>query len=577
MVGESVLALSGLETTWESLEEAAQTGSVQLFAAAACRADRSFKLDDGSLEALQRIIALVEGLPLGILLAAAWVDTLHVREIADEIEKSLDFLETDLDGTPDRHRSIRAVFEYSLSLLGKEERRMFSALSIFKGGFTRDAAEHVAGASLRGLSSLAGKSLITADRASGRYSSHELLRQYAEELLRADDALHESTMKAYIEFYSRLGEESERLIVLADQKQALTILEDDLANVRSAFRRSAAQGDGVAVRRLVLALWFLYEVRGWHQAAYAMLQPALESFAEDSDDETTLIARESVAGTLGKFVAYLGQPTEGAAMSQMAAERLSGTSDWHAELMSREARCDGLAYLGDWGEIRSEAKTAIDVADRHGCLLWRAGMPNSLAIAEAQLGNEDAAIVAVDDGHARLAALGDEFFMAWNVMVRATMEAMAGRYDEAAMHNSKLIDLSRGLGFQRTLQFGLQGLGDVKLAGGDLVAAQDAYLECLAASNEMGAVVEVAGIMTRISDVRARMGLEEDAVEVLASVLAHPVSERKMINEASTIGELAIALMDPLEAALEPEVFASAKRRGTAMGLEAEAERLFSV
>ena len=52
---------------------------------------------------------------------------------------------------------------------------------------------------------------------------------------------------------------------------------------------------------------------------------------------------------------------------------------------------------------------------------------------------------------------------------------------------------------------------------------------------------------------------------------------RKIINEASTIGELAIALMDPLEAALEPEVFASAKRLGTAMGLEAEAERLFSV
>ena len=58
-------------------------------------------------------------------------------------------------------------------------------------------------------------------------------------------------------------------------------------------------------------------------------------------------------------------------------------------------------------------------------------MPNWLGIAQAQLGNVAAATAAVHDGNERLAVLGDDFFMAWNVMVKATMEAMGGQFEEA--------------------------------------------------------------------------------------------------------------------------------------------------
>ena len=110
------------------------------------------------------ILDLVGGMPLGILLAASWVDTLPVDEIAVEITRSMDFLETETTDMPDRHRSMRAVFDYSWSMLGEDEQRMFAALSAFRGGFTREAADGVAGASLRGLSNLVGKSLVVADR-----------------------------------------------------------------------------------------------------------------------------------------------------------------------------------------------------------------------------------------------------------------------------------------------------------------------------------------------------------------------------------------------------------------------------
>ncbi len=576
IIGESVLVLPGLDTTWETPEEAAKASSVELFVDTARRADRSFRVKEGDLEPLRRVIHLVEGLPLGILLAAAWTDTLEIEEIADEITNSLDFLESDLDDTPDRHRSMRAVFDYSLSLLNEEERRTFAALSIFQAGFTRNAAEQVAGTSLRSLSNLMGKSLITADRDSGRFSIHELLRQYAEELLISDDGLHEETGSAYVAFYSQLVAESERLIALADQRRALSIVEDDIENVRSAYRRSLSRRDASAVRQFVLGLWFLYEVRGWHQAAKSLFQQALETIPQGSDDENTVIARETAAGALGKFVAYLGEPAEGAAMSGLAAERLSQTSDRYGELMALEARCDGLAYLGDWSEIRNVASAAIDIADEHDCRWWRAGMPNWLALAEAQLGNTEQATAAVEDGNTRLAQLDDDFFMAWNVMVQASIEAMSGQLDAATASNHKLVELSRGLGFQRTLQFGLQGLGDVSMAAGDLSAAQGAFLECLSASTEMGAVVEIAGMMTRIGDIRARMGLTEDAAEILACVLADSVTAQKMINETATIGELAQQLLEPLEATGNLDDLTNAMRRGASMSLEAGAQRLLS-
>lgn len=576
VVGESVFVVPGLETTWETPEEAAQASSVALFVDSARRTDRSFRIEEADLEPLRQIIHLVEGLPLGILLAAGWVDTLGVAEIADEITKSFDFLESDLDDTPDRHRSMRAVFDYSISLLNGEERRMFAALSIFRGGFNRDASEQVAGASLRNLSNLTSKSLVTVDRNSGRYSIHELLRQYAEELLRLDEVHQEVTEGAYVAFYSQLVAEAERLIVLADQKRALSIVEDDIENVRSAYRQSLSQSDSVAVRRFILGLWFLHEVRGWHQAAHVLLQQTLETFPQDSDSETTVIARETAAAALGKFVAYLGRPAEGAAMSGLAAEKLSQTSDRYAELMALEAQCDGLAYLGDWSEIRNVASSAIAVAAEHGCKWWRAGMPNWLALAEAQLGNVAQATSALEDGHIRLAQLEDDFFMAWNVMVQASLEAMNGQLDDAAESNHKLVELSRGLGFQRTLQFGLQGLGDVSMAAGDLSDAQDAFLECLSASTEMGAVVEIAGMMTRIGDIRARMGLPEDAAEILACVLADSASDQKMINETATIGELALQLLEPLEETIGPEVLTNAKRRGADTSLEAGAQLLLS-
>ena len=117
-------------------------------------------LDEKDTPDVVRICQLVEGMPLAVELAAAWTRVLSCREIADEIERGIDFLETDLQDVAPRHRSVLAVFEHSWRLLPDAEQDVFKRMSVFRGGFTSKAAQSVTGATLRQLSTLVDKSLV---------------------------------------------------------------------------------------------------------------------------------------------------------------------------------------------------------------------------------------------------------------------------------------------------------------------------------------------------------------------------------------------------------------------------------
>src|SRR4030095_13940782 len=134
-----------------------------------------FTPSDEDVKSHVRICRLVDGLPLGLELAATWVRILSVNEIAQEIERNIDFLTTGARDIPPRHRSIRAVCDYSWEMLTVEEQRTLRQLAVFSGGFTRNAAEQVAGAQLPQLSALVDKSLLRhTDLQAGWYDFHEL-------------------------------------------------------------------------------------------------------------------------------------------------------------------------------------------------------------------------------------------------------------------------------------------------------------------------------------------------------------------------------------------------------------------
>ena len=181
---EWVFEVEGLAYPEEarSVERAAYFDAVQLFVQRAKRAQPRFSLTAETLPPVARICRLVDGMPLAIELAASWLRALSADEVAKEMEAGADRLEAPARDVPERHRSVRAVFDHSWSLLLEGEREVLRGLSVFRGGFRREAAAVVAGATLPVLARLVDTSLLHLS-VEGRYDRHPLLTQYTREKL----------------------------------------------------------------------------------------------------------------------------------------------------------------------------------------------------------------------------------------------------------------------------------------------------------------------------------------------------------------------------------------------------------
>ncbi len=205
LASESRFELGGLDfPDWLTPEDALDYTAVQLFMENGRRAQPEFTLTAENVDAVTRICQLVQGMPLGLVLAASWLALLSPSEIAAEIEKSLDFLAADLTDLPLRQRSMQAVFDYSWQTLTPDEQVVLAKLSVFRGGFTREAAEKVAGANLRVLLALVNKSLLQRQVENGRFAMHELLRQFATEQRRQLDP-HDDTLSAHCRYFAQLA------------------------------------------------------------------------------------------------------------------------------------------------------------------------------------------------------------------------------------------------------------------------------------------------------------------------------------------------------------------------------------
>lgn len=197
--GEWRYEVQGLGVPAVSRDDAADADAVRLFAHRARQARTDFSLER-DLPSVVRICELLDGSPLAIELAASWTSTLDAAEIVEEIMRNLDFLSTTQRDVPERHRSMHAVFEESWRLLDEADRAAFARLSVFRGGFSREAAQAVAGTTLPVLSSLVDKSLLR--RApDGRFEMHELLRQFAGARLEETPEAVEQAMEAHGRYY----------------------------------------------------------------------------------------------------------------------------------------------------------------------------------------------------------------------------------------------------------------------------------------------------------------------------------------------------------------------------------------
>lgn len=179
LVGEWVVEVHGLPYPLDDQTEGQESfDSVALFLECAWRERSDFSPGTEERIWINRICRMVEGLPLGIELAAAWVKMLSCEEIGKEIACDLNFLSGSIREVPERHHSLRAVFDYSWRRLSVEERYGLCQLATFQGCFSLQEASRLPGVNLQLLSALVDKSLLQ-NPEKDRYELHELLRRYA--------------------------------------------------------------------------------------------------------------------------------------------------------------------------------------------------------------------------------------------------------------------------------------------------------------------------------------------------------------------------------------------------------------
>ena len=258
-------------------------GAVRLFVECARRVRPDFSLKDDQSSVI-RICQIVEGVPLAIELAASWLRSLPASAIVTEIERNLDFLDTKLRDLPARHRSIRAVFNESWTQLSPEERSLFIQLAIFRGGFRREVAEQVVGASLPLLSTLIDKSLIRTE-GNGRYHMHELLRQFAQEKLDEQGDLKTVLLDKHCAFYATYLQEHQLSLANNTSGEIQTLMKEDADNISSAWDYALEQCDESVIDQFLIPLFYLYFPQNHFYEGARIFRRALtclQGFTEDT-------------------------------------------------------------------------------------------------------------------------------------------------------------------------------------------------------------------------------------------------------------------------------------------------------
>jgi predicted ATPase/DNA-binding SARP family transcriptional activator len=461
---EQLFHLAGMEfPDWETPEDAVTYSGVALFVQGARRVRRDFEPQGDDLTYLTRICRQVGGMPLGILLAAGWVDTLTPAEIAAEIGQSLDFLETELRNVPERQRSMRAAFDHSWKLLTERQREVMRALSVFRGGFAWEAAQAIIGASLRELRALVNKSLLqfvphskaqtgqfvphskaqtgqfvprstaqTEQRTSeGRYEMHELLRQYAEEKLdKSPDAAaaRDRHCAYYCTALERWGEDLEG----ARQQAALAEMSLDHANIRAAWEWAVK---GIQVERLddmTRGLVWYFHTRGLYQEG----EESLRSAAERLTQVATVEGRRVLAGTLSwraLLQAFSGRHDEAPQLARQVLDLLDEPT--LADVDTRAERALALCVMRLSSPDPSDERT------------WKGPVEQSLAL---------------------FRELGDSYMTANLLAWMGVGAELLGDYTEARQRREESLELRRALGDGMGIAASLISLGFIALMQGQL-------------------------------------------------------------------------------------------------------------
>jgi predicted ATPase/DNA-binding SARP family transcriptional activator len=622
--GEQVLVLHGMNYPERGegrplADEMQRYDSVGLFARSARRARPTFELQEEDLPHVARICQLAQGMPLAILLAAAWVPALSTAEIAAEMERSLDFLAADWRDEPERHHSMRAMFDATWQRLTEKERAVFARLSVFRGGFTREAAQVVAGADLRTLSALVIKSLLQRDRG-GRYEVHELLRQYAEGKLEEVPEEREEALDKHAAYYTEFLACQELDIWKGTLEETLR----EIDNIRAAWRRVTAHGDVAQIHQCLCSLWILYQgsfLAQEGEPVFAEATKVLQPRTGEEVDEERAAAWGLALVMQGYFAAWFGHVDRGTACVEEGLSVLHRLGERREIAVGNLVAVSGVLHLEGTSRARQLLEESLALSrklDLHPVMVMVLAQYNlaflalhddgtvaeqyareALAVARQIDDRYGAALVLTMLGHIAYGradhAQARQYYERGLALFQQTGHLWAvgrlcshlgdvaiaiGDYGAAEEHHRRALTRYRELGFYWVevsapiggcwgVPISMQRLGDVALSVGDAVGAWKHYRD----SVQMAIDHPYPELQLYVLLGPARLWIQEGHVERAVELAALAWHHRASVEETR---DRADELLDRLRDKLPPKAYAAAEARGRARDVEATVRELLA-
>ncbi len=491
--------------------------AVEFYVQSARKISPTFALTAENIDGVIQICRLVSGMPLSLELAAAWVDMLSAAEIAEEIQNSLDFLETNLRNVPERHKSIRAIFDASWEKLNDREKKIFARLTIFHGGFSRRAARSVAGASLPVLARLVDRSLIRYDATRESYRLNGLLRQYGSDKLEKQESadaltdLHERHSVYYLE---ALSERSEN-IKGDGQQTAIAQISRDLNNVRQAWRWAVDHQKSDLIQIGMEPFANFLDFKGRYIEGETIFLNLLKPLNELPNQNVAQPLFLNAITWLSVFEFALNKVDRGE-RSLNEANRIV------EEMLAQEKKIDRqrafvLVQMGNLEMTRDPAKArplylqALELHERLKMGWEQAATMMALGSADRMLGDFEQASQRFSQSLEIRQQIGDQIGAAGTMAIMSELRRNRGQFYEAILQAQNGVDLARQIKNDNVLAMALSELAMAFYYDGQFPKQHQALVESLMLNERLNHGHKLAQTYFRLTMANCALGQFEDA------------------------------------------------------------------
>ncbi|HVM33468.1 MAG TPA: tetratricopeptide repeat protein [bacterium] len=499
---------SGADGHWRAYS------AVQLFLKSVRKQDPQFKLKPGDEEAVTRVCQILEGMPLGIELASTWIKTLPLSEIAEKIQSNRETVALVMPHLPSRHQSLRAVFEYSWVLLSEEQKQVLRTASVFRGGFSLDAALHIAGAGPAALKQLEDKFLVR-HRPHERFELHELLKYYAKEKLFDSPREKEKVQADHCAYFAKLLRRKEKKLQGPSQRRLLQELVEEMDNIRESWAFALDRGLERRLADLLDGFFYVLYTKTWLFEGREIFSRSAESLRQRlpsrGHSKPFLVLLGKVLSRWASFEHQLGDLPKARSLYEESLKILKRSG--YAKALGFVYSGQGLEVeaLGGYQAARPYYQKALAIYRRQKDKAGQAWAQNNLGHLARRLGDHSQALKYCREALRYYEAVEDPMGLGWSNNLIGDILHELGRYEEARHHYQRGLSVYVESGDRRGVAWSFTNLGRVIEATGDFNGAKQMFREGMALDKEFGDRRALAWVCLLIGQVDWALGDYEEA------------------------------------------------------------------